>query len=152
MKIIGTSARNLKYLLLFHSLDFFFAFLSLITFYSSLFFFSPLFSYLNFSHSLSSLSSSSSSSSFFPTILIICSYPQMLKSSSLSIISTILSSLISLLSYSLVFPSDLYRRREVQLAVTLVTKLSAYSEADREAFTEKSRTEACELSGELRRQ
>ena len=39
------------------------------------------------------------------------------------------------------------RKREVQLAVNLVSKLSSYTPTDVAAFTEKTRTECAELSG-----
>jgi hypothetical protein len=42
------------------------------------------------------------------------------------------------------------RKREVQLAVNLVAKLSNYSLAEKEAFTQKVQAECVELSGKVK--
>ena len=41
------------------------------------------------------------------------------------------------------------RKREVQLAVTLVTKLSSYTPTDKVSFTERIVAETKELSGKI---
>jgi chromosomal replication initiation ATPase DnaA len=51
------------------------------------------------------------------------------------------------LPYHILFYLSSRRKREVQLAVNLVTKLSNYSLAEKEAFTAKMQAECVELSG-----
>ena len=43
-----------------------------------------------------------------------------------------------------------YRKREVQLALNMVSKLSSYSLANKEAFTQKMQAETVELSGDTK--
>lgn len=57
--------------------------------------------------------------------------------------------LLSLLTCAPLYSGDssVFRKREVQLAVNLVSKLSSYTPADAATFTEKTRAECAELSG-----